>query len=274
MDFDFPDTIICSTTTSIQSTDMQNIIDSLSTTHITPPIVINEIIQTKTTNLPIPYPTKTKSNNSTPTKKKLIIKPSIRSLLVNTVATYYASQKKKNIWRDSPWRYISKLENDYVGKVGESFIQSICESAKIPSTIDGTKTKAVGGGTGDGTIKGKCIEIKTARLGTGKSASFQHELGEKPWISDYMIFIDIAPESFYITIMPNFSEEQYKSCCKCEPYFPSKSFTWRKQSGAFKFDTTKALNDIQSQKDNAFTFKWNESSTFKEISEFINRIIN
>lgn len=75
---------------------------------------------------------------------------------------------------------------------------------KIKSEIDGSKTKSTG--MGDGLIKGRSVEIKTARLGAFDSKTFQHELGENPWLSDYLIFLDISPNKFYLTIFPNFSE--------------------------------------------------------------------
>ena len=279
---------------ALDANAIENIINGLTNTHITSNDVavvqqpVSVVVDTPATPTPTNPPTPTTttppepnhspsvsaSNLKTTPKKNLIIKPSIRSLLINTVNSHYTAQKKKNIWQDSPWKYIAKLENDYVGKVGESFIQSLCDSANIPASIDGLKTKCVGGGQGDGTIKGFSVEIKTARLGTSKSATFQHELGEKPWLSNFMIFVDIAPDTFYITIMPNFTEEQYKSGAKCEPYFPTKSFTWRKLTGAFKFDTTKALNETQSKNINPFTFKWTIASNFKDIYHFINRIIH
>jgi hypothetical protein len=63
-----------------------------------------------------------------------------------------------------------------------------------------------------------------------------------------MLFLDISPIKIYITIFKNFSEEFYKnsgrdSSNKCLPYFPSKSITWRKKTGAFKLDTTICINE-------------------------------
>ena len=55
---------------------------------------------------------------------------------------------------------ISKLENDDIGKVGEEIINSFCNKANINSNIDGTKTKQIGGGIGDGKINGKLVKTK------------------------------------------------------------------------------------------------------------------
>ena len=103
--------------------------------------------------------------------------------------------------------------------------------------MDGSKTKKLGGGVGDELIINKSSEIKTSHRGS-QSTNFQHELGETPWKSEFMIFIDVAPMCIYLTIFKNFDEEFYKSGAKCDPYFPTKSVTWRKGIGAFKLDTT------------------------------------
>lgn len=184
----------------------------------------------------------------------------------------YEKKRKRNIWDNSKWENISKLENDDVGNVGEQIINNLCKESCIPSLIDGTKTKQLGGGTGDGIINERTCEIKTARLGSDCS-SFQHELGEIPWKADFMIFLDIAPEKMYITIFPNFTEEFYKesgkdSSKKCLPYFPTKSICWRKQKGAFKLDTTIAINDT-----NKFTFKFDDNSINDNFKDFVNSII-
>ena len=90
-----------------------------------------------------------------------------------------------------------------------------------------------------------------------------------------MIFLDIAPDKMYLTIFKNFTEEFYKSSgcdssLKCIPYFPTKSICWRKQKGAFKLDTTVAIN-MKSQ----FTFKLDAgASNWLEMTEFINSNIH
>ena len=178
----------------------------------------------------------------------------------------------KDIWYNSKWKNISKMENDDVGCVGEEIINKFCKELSIISDIDGNKTKKIGGGIGDGTIKGRTCEIKTARLGSS-GISFQHELGEVPWKAEFMIFLDISPTRMYITIFKNFSEEFYKksgidNSVKCDPYFPTKSITWRKQKGAFKLDTSININEK-----NKYTFIINETTDFSEFKEFVDRII-
>ena len=196
------------------------------------------------------------------------------AILVNAVNTAYANMaKNKDLWADSPWKHINDLENDFVGRLGEQFIQNLCDTSGIEASIDGLKTKEIGGGAGDGTINGSSIEIKCARQGTS-TTSFQHELGECPWKADFMVFVDIAPHQFFISVFPNWTEEQYKEKArKWAPYFPSKSCTWRKGSGAFKFDTSLKINQKQSKVSDAHTFEWNPSTSLDEFKMFINRII-
>jgi len=185
----------------------------------------------------------------------------------------HMQKQKRDIWSNSEWKNISELENDDVGGVGEEIINELCKKSQIVSEIDGTKTKQVGGGLGDGTINGKTCEIKTARLGSSGS-SFQHELGELPWKAKFMIFLDIAPKKMYITIFPNFTEEFYKNSgvdntYKCSPYFPTKSITWRKQIGAFKLDTSININEK-----NKYTFTIDSETTdYSKFKSFVDNII-
>ena len=197
----------------------------------------------------------------------------LANIATDIINSIHQKKVKRDIWSNSKWKNIAELENDDVGKAGEQIINSLCQQASVPSDIDGVKTKEVGGGNGDGIINNKTVEIKTARLGSSGS-SFQHELGEVPWHSEFMIFLDIAPEKMYVTIFPNFSEEFYKtsgcdSKIKCGPYFESKSITWRKQKGAFKLDTTVVINEK-----NKYTFIIDANTTdFTKFYDFVNSII-
>ena len=192
------------------------------------------------------------------------------SLFIGLINIQKNKEEEQDIWKDSPYKDLVSLQSNNAGNVGEGLIENICKISGIPSDVDGSKTKKKGGGSGDGNIKGKNVEIKTAHQGS-KGNSFQHELGEMPWNADYMIFIDISPQCIYITIFRNFSEENYKGGDKCDPYFPSKSVTWRKQKGAFKLDTTVSINEMNITK--GYTLKITETSDFNEIVEFMNKSI-
>tara|TARA_A100001015_G_scaffold312185_1_gene416854 strand:- start:1133 stop:1822 length:690 start_codon:yes stop_codon:yes gene_type:complete len=199
--------------------------------------------------------------------------PSFTTSAINLINKKHKKKQKRDIWSDSEWKNISDLENDDVGRVGEQIIDDFCKKSQINSDIDGTKTKQLGGGIGDGKINGETCEIKTARLGSSGN-TFQHELGEVPWKAKYMIFLDIAPKKMYITVFPNFTEEFYiksgvDSSNKCSPYFPTKSVTWRKQKGAFKLDTSININEK-----NNYTFIIDSKTTdYYKFKSFIDKII-
>ena len=184
-------------------------------------------------------------------------------------------QKKKQYmngidWSNSKFKEINDLVANNVGNVGEIIINNICNSLNIESSIDGSKTKQIGGGIGDGKIKNKTTEVKTARLGNNNT--FQHELGEHPWNVEFMCFVDVTPENIYLTIIPNFSKEHYdKPSRTAEPYF-NKSITRRKEkskenSGAFKL----TINETD-LKNSIHTIILNEK-TPEEIKTFIISII-
>ena len=202
-----------------------------------------------------------------PTGEETVNTPT--NALLKIINTQKEKEERLNIWKNSVYKFLPNLQSNNIGNVGEMFLGKICEVQGIDSDIDGTKTKKVGGGDGDGIINGKTIEIKTAHC--GGNLSYQHELGEFPWHADYMVFIDVDPLCVYMTIFPNFTEYQYKNCVRCEPYFPSRSFCWRKKSGAFKFDTTPKLNEQSILNGN--TIKITQETSFESIGEFIRRII-
>ena len=202
--------------------------------------------------------------------EKININPS--QILIDIIKIQKDKEDSLDIWKNSIYKDIAKLESNNVGIVGESLLQNICKSCNIISNIDGAKTKKLGGGkNGDGSIKNNSVEIKTARLGTSKSCpSFQHELGEYPWNSDYIIFIDISPNDIYITIFKNFSEDNYKEKdFLCIPFFPTKTITRRKGIGNFKLDTTIKINEECVKNGYCIKFKDN----LNEIKDFIDNNI-
>lgn len=203
-----------------------------------------------------------------------VTSPVCIDIATNIIDFKFSEKQKRNIWGDSKWKNIADMENDDVGGAGEQIISALCSALGVSSSIDGLKTKKIGGGIGDGTINGRTVEIKTARQGSPKDGvgGFQHELGEKPWVSDYMLFLDITPDKMYVTIFRNFPEEFYRSSAsnniKCEPYFPTKSVTQRKGVGAFKLDTTISINEKNT---NEYTLVLDEKNS--DFKKFVNRII-
>jgi hypothetical protein len=189
------------------------------------------------------------------------------ALFVDIINEQKNKEETKNIWDNSIYKHIVKLKSNNVGICGETFIHNICKLSGIEANIDGTMTKKM---CVDGHIKNKTVEIKTAHQGCSTN-SFQHELGEKSWTSNYMIFMDISPTCIYITIFPNFTEEVYKNGIKCEPYFPSKIITWRKKVGSFKLDTSIGINERNVKEGHAI--KITETTTLSDIQSFINNKI-
>ena len=216
-------------------------------------------------------PVISKYKNFIITKKEEIKEKDNKGVVLTEFIDIVKSQKNKeeenDIWKDSIYKELVKLQSNNAGIVGENFLQNICIKSGIKAKITGSKTKKI---IGDGTIKDKNVEIKLAHQGA-KTKSFQHELGENPWFSDYIIFIDVTPEFIYLTIFKNFDEEFYKSGNKCKPYFPTKSITWRKKTGAFKLDTTVSINEKNLNKT---TLKITNDTKMTEIKKFINLRIN
>ena len=190
--------------------------------------------------------------------------------LVALIEEQRKKEDEKDIWKHSKYKEIAKLQSNNVGIIGEQLVNTICNKAGIEASIDGVKTKQRGGGAGDGIVNEKTVEIKTAIQGN-TTKSFQHELGETPWKADYMIFMDISPDHYYMTIFKNFTEEHYKSGNKCSPCFPTKSITWRKKKGAFKLDTTVAINEDNIQK--GISIKITDDIDKENIKDFVLSII-
>jgi hypothetical protein len=108
-------------------------------------------------------------------------------------------QNGSNEWHDSTLEAINDLKPDYAGKVGERLIQQLCMSGLIKCEY--TEDKNSTDGTYDIKMNDKKVEIKTARLGV--NGSFQHETLKTSGY-DYILFVDITPNYFYITLLPRF----------------------------------------------------------------------
>lgn len=210
------------------------------------------------------------SKNDVEVKIETEISISVHNMLICIIQQQKQKEEQHDIWKNSPYIDLIKLQSNNVGNVGEKLIGTICKSANIPVICDGSKTKQVGGGEGDGKIMDISIEIKTAHQGS-TSPSFQHELGEVPWKgSKYMIFVDISPNCIYLTIFKNFDEMTYKSKEKL-PCFPTKTITWRKKKGAFKLDTSVKINEHSIQNGHAIKITPTTPNDF--VASFIRKVI-
>ena len=192
---------------------------------------------------------------------------------INELKKIIELQKEKefltqNLWKDSEVKVILDLTKNSVGNVGEIFCNNVCKHCNIHCDINGTKTKEKGGGTkGDGFIMDYSVEVKTSYLGVSKT--FQHELGETPWVADFLIFIDIEPNGTFMTIINNFSETDYRNHSAFTSIFPSKKVTQRKGTGNFKFDTS--INLYKNCKQTKYI---TQSTNIEEIGFFINEIFS
>jgi hypothetical protein len=195
-------------------------------------------------------------------EKSMISQNNPQNILIDLIEEQKIKENKNSIWNNSPYEYITKLKVNNIGIIGESFIKKICNECNISSIITGSSIKKY---YGDGYINNKSIEIKTSRLGIYNS--FQHELGEFPWKTDYIIFIDITPIHIYLTIFKNFNKNHYLNKYKCYPIFPTKKITQRKNCGAYKLDTTIKINEKNIN--NGFTIKIFQTTNILLIGSFI-----
>jgi len=101
------------------------------------------------------------------------------NLFIELINKQKEKEEQNDIWKNSLYKDVIKLQINNVGNLGEIYMKNICEHCNINSNINGYKTKKTGGGYGDGDILNKLVEIKTSYK-SSKFPVFQHELGEKP----------------------------------------------------------------------------------------------
>ena len=111
----------------------------------------------------------------------------------------YNCENDASSWKNSPLVSLDKLKNDCSGKVGELFVEMICNKSNIPCVYNGDINSK--DGTYDIIINGMKVEIKTAKL--GKQKGFQHESLRSDGY-DYLLFLDVTPTYFYMTIIPRY----------------------------------------------------------------------
>lgn len=214
-------------------------------------------------------PHQTEEKKNSPSSE--LMEETVHMMFIRIIQQQKEKEERQDIWKDSPYKDLVRLQSNNVGVVGEEIINQICRASSIDACCNGLKTKRIGGGDGDGTILGKSVEIKTAHQGSSHQ-TFQHELGEVPWQgSEYIIFIDISPICIYLTIFRNMTENMYKSKEKLL-VFPTKSITWRKEKGAFKLDTSVKINEDAITR--GHTLKITPNTKNNIIGEFIRRKIN
>jgi len=159
--------------------------------------------------------------------KKVVGAPATGPLgLIQSIGnTLLDRQNSSNEWHGAALESINDLKPDYAGKVGEFLIQQLCVTGTVKCEYDEDKNSK--DGTYDIKINDKKVEIKTARLGV--QGAFQHETLKADGY-DYLLFVDITPDYFYVTVLPRFDMKQRHPVIGRTPH-PRKG-----TSDVFKFD--------------------------------------
>jgi hypothetical protein len=95
-----------------------------------------------------------------------------------------------------PSRICKIVSNTAVGKVGQTFVESLCEAIGLPFTvpIDGAGRR-LNQSPWDIAILGKQFELKTATEDVSRCFQFNHIRYHRPY--DAAIFIGVAPEQIF-----------------------------------------------------------------------------
>ena len=177
-------------------------------------------------------------------------------ILKGIASKIYKEEKTSNSWQDSVLEELDKLKNDCSGKSGELLIEHFCKAGNIPHTYNCDINSK--DGTYDIIIKDKKVEIKTAKL--GKQKTFQHESLRSAGY-DYLLFLDICPSYYYITIIPKFDLN------KKSEILGRKAHLRKGTDDVFKLDTSEKI--ITSLIDKGFSIKVSDKTLFKDVIEFI-----
>lgn len=177
--------------------------------------------------------------------------------LLQTIGdTLAAKQNDSNQWHGSTLESINDLKPDYAGKVGELFLQQLCATGSVQCLYaEDVNSKD---GTYDAIVNGKKVEIKTARLGVQRA--FQHETLKKDGY-DYLLFIDIKPNQFYMTVLARFDMTAKHPLIGRKPH-PRKG-----TSDVFKFDFSDT--SIQNGMAAGVSMKVDATTSMEEVIAFI-----
>jgi len=141
------------------------------------------------------------SNLNFKQKSVMTTKKEFLSNFKNLIIEEIELESKNSIWKNSKFEEIQYLTIDRVGRIGEKAIYDVLKKQnKVELFWDGDCNTGQTDGTYDMLIDKKRFEIKTARL--GKGGNFQHE-GIKQTGWDKLLFVDIAPNKIYLTIIDN-----------------------------------------------------------------------
>ena len=185
------------------------------------------------------------------------------SIFAKTITEQKNKQLEASIWDDSVFEDVDTLKNDYSGKAGELFAKQLCEEHDLAYVYDEDIVDQADG-TYDITIKGKLIEIKTARVAnTGNN--WQHE-SLRDYGSDYFMFIDISPSAVFLSIFSSKFDFSKK-----HPIFGRTPHKRKGSDGIYKFDfgSKQHAAGIKS----GLTLKIDNKTTDKEVKDFLDKRI-
>ena len=72
-----------------------------------------------------------------------ISKETPHNVFIQMINIQKQKEEMNDIWKDSPFKDLVKLQSNNVGNVGETYIQAICDLCQIEAGIDGLKTKEI-----------------------------------------------------------------------------------------------------------------------------------
>jgi len=184
-------------------------------------------------------------------------------ILVDVIAEQKQKQAEATLWGGSTYEEIDGLKCDHSGCAGEKLTHRLCNQLGIPNEYDENVVNQ-DDGTYDVIVKGRLVEVKTARVGSDGD-SWQHE-SLRDHGCDYFWFNDILPNGYFITIIPsNFNFQQKHPILGRTPHLRKET------SGTYKFDFGRIT--LKKGIDAGVTIFVDNNTDDKEIRDFINRII-
>jgi hypothetical protein len=180
------------------------------------------------------------------------------------------SRKKtqKFVWNDSIFEDIKTyLSIDERGQLGEEIIYDICKgNSRLNVIYDSSVTDAEKGY--DIIINDKKIEIKTATI-TSNSGMFQHEHLEAQRDYDFILFLDIAPNEVFLTLV---KKEDVVWKIKKGDANNNKTAIHRRPNGDYKCDFN--INHIKTNNIPKFrNFSTGEIKSKKDIVDILLKLI-
>ena len=163
-------------------------------------------------------------------------------------------------WVDAEFTSIQQLRPDYSGKCGEKLIVELCRKGGMEVEYNGDSNVNAEDGTYDAKICVKKDEIKTAWRGS--NGSFQHE-SLRANGCDQMIFVDIAPNHYYITVLEKFD------MTVAHPIIRRKPHLRKGTTDVYKFDFGEP--HLQRAVEAGISIKVDRTTSMEDVYTFLKR---